>query len=116
MATICLNAARSSYRRSAARPVEIAAEDWLLARVDDGAETARSALAAIEARRVREALAQLPAPQREAIALMDLGGYTAAQTAAITGAPRGTVLARVHRGRKALARSLAHEWEGGTGR
>jgi RNA polymerase sigma-70 factor (ECF subfamily) len=115
-ATICLNAARSSYRRSAARPVEIAAEDWLLARVDDGADTARSALASVEARRVREALALLPAPQHEAIALMDLGGYTAAQTAAIIGAPRGTVLARVHRGRKALARALAHEWEGGVGR
>ena len=110
-ATICLNAARSSYRRRAARPVEISADDWLLDRVDDGADTARSALASVQARRVREAVAQLPAPQLEAIALMDLGGYTAAQTAAILGAPRGTVLARVHRGRKVLARSLAGDRE-----
>lgn len=106
-ATICLNAARSSYRRRSARPVEVAAEDWLLDRADEDADTARSALASLQARRVREAVAQLPAPQLEAIALMDLGGYTAAQTAAIVGAPRGTVLARVHRGRKVLARSLA---------
>ncbi len=111
-ATICLNAARSSYRRRAVRPMEVAADDWLLAQSDDGADTARSALAAVEAGRVREALAQLPAPQLEAITLMDLGGYTAAQTAQILGAPRGTVLARVHRGRKVLARSLAEEWEG----
>ncbi|MEX2289157.1 MAG: RNA polymerase sigma factor [Mycobacteriales bacterium] len=112
-ATICLNAARSSYRRSAARPVEIAAEDWLLAQADERADTARSALASVEATRVREALARLPAPQREAITMMDLAGYTAAQTATIVGAPRGTVLARVHRGRKVLARILTGDREGG---
>jgi len=33
---------------------------------------------------------------------MDICGLTAAETATVTGAPRGTVLARVHRGRKAL--------------
>ena len=31
---------------------------------------------------------------------MDPAGYAAAQTAQIVGAPRGTVLARVHRGRE----------------
>ncbi len=112
-ATICLNAARSSYRRRAARPVEVTGEDWLLDRADERADTAGSALSSIEVRRVREAVGQLPAPQLEAIALMDLGGYTAAQTARIVGAPRGTVLARVHRGRKVLARALADDREGG---
>lgn len=112
-ATICLNAARSSYRRQAARPVEVCAEDWLLDVADEGADTARAALASVQARRVREAVAQLPTPQLEAIALMDLSGYTAAQTATILGAPRGTILARVHRGRKVLARSLAQDSEAG---
>lgn len=112
-ARICLNAARSSYRRRAARPIEIAAKDWLLDLADDGADTARSALASVEARRVREAVAQLPTPQLEAIALVDLAGYTAAQTATILGAPRGTVLARVHRGRKVLARSLSGDRDRG---
>jgi RNA polymerase sigma-70 factor (ECF subfamily) len=51
----------------------------------------------------------LPQAQRVAITLMDLCGFTAAQVARITGAPRGTVLARVHRGRKALARSLSDD-------
>ncbi len=111
-ATICLNAARSSYRRSAVRPVEVAADRWLLDQPDAGADTARSALASVEASLVRVALSRLPAPQREAITLMDLGGYTAAQTAQIVGAPRGTVLARVHRGRKVLARALVTEREG----
>ena len=112
-ATICLNAARSSSRRRAARPVEFAAEDWLLDQADESADTAGAALASVQAGRLRAALAQLPPPQREAIALMDLGGYTAAQTGRITGAPRGTVLARVHRGRKVLARTLADEREAG---
>ncbi len=115
LATVCLNAARSSYRRRAVRPVEVAADAWLLAQPDEGADTAREELAAVEAAGVREALSRLPAPQQEAITLMDLAGYTAAQTAQIVGAPRGTVLARVHRGRKVLARSLAPE-RGGDGR
>jgi len=109
LATVCLNAARSSYRRQSVRPVEVQADDWLQTRVDDRADTARSALSAVQSARVREALAGLSTEQREAITLMDLGGYTAAQVAQILGAPRGTVLARVHRGRKVLARRLVDE-------
>lgn len=102
LATVCLNAARSRYRRRAARPQEVKADDWLLDRADV-VDTAAQALAAVDAGRVRAALRQLPDAQREAITLMDLGGWTAAATASVVGAPRGTVLARVHRGRKALA-------------
>ena len=113
-ATICLNAARSSYRRQSVRPTEVPAEQWLLDLADDGVDTAGAALTAVDVRTVREAVRRLPGPQLEAIALMDLAGYTAAQTARIVGAPRGTVLARVHRGRKVLAQSLAAEREGRT--
>lgn len=113
-ATICLNAARSSYRRRAVRPAEVSGEQWLLDLADDGIDTADAALSAVAASTVRDAVRRLPAPQLEAIALMDLAGYTAAQTARILDAPRGTVLARVHRGRKVLAQSLAAEREGRT--
>lgn len=109
LATVCLSAARSAYRRRSVRLVEVPADGWLHAQVDDRADTARSAMSAVQAARVRVALADLPAPQREAITLIDLGGYTAAQTAQILGAPRGTVLARVHRGRKVLARTLVDQ-------
>lgn len=112
-ATICLNAARSSYRRSAVRPVEVAADEWLAVQPDVGVDTARAALARVDATKVRAALCELPGPQREAITLMDLAGYTAAQAAQILGAPRGTVLSRVHRGRKVLARALAQQREEG---
>lgn len=108
-ATICLNTWRSQHRRARVRPVEVADEAWLAGRRDDAADTARSALAEIDAQGVRLALQALPAAQAEAIALMDLGGYTAAQTAAVTGVSRGTVLSRVHRGRKALAVRLLAE-------
>lgn len=104
-ATICLNAARSSYRRRAVRPVEVNSDDWL-AGLPDPHDTALTALAALDTDRIRVGLARLPAPQRQAIALMDLSGFTASEAAALLGCPRGTVLARVHRGRKALAALL----------
>jgi RNA polymerase sigma-70 factor (ECF subfamily) len=40
------------------------------------------------------------------VVLMDVAGYTAREIAAMLGCPRGTVLARAHRGRRALARLL----------
>lgn len=109
-ATICLNAARSALRRRAARPAEVAHSDWLMS-LPDTADTARSALAAVDATSVWAAVAALPAPQRESITLMDLGGFTASEVARMLRCPRGTVLARVHRGRKALAALLQESWE-----
>lgn len=106
-ATICLNAARSGYRKRAVRPTEVSAEAWLAA-MPDPHDTARSAVASLDAERVRIAIGRLPPPQREAITLMDLSGFTASQVADLLHCPRGTVLARVHRGRKALA-ALLHD-------
>ena len=53
------------------------------------------------------ALRQLPAPQREAIALHYLADLPIHEVAAATGAPVGTVKARLSRGRTALAVLLA---------
>ena len=52
---------------------------------------------------------ELPEEQRIAVTLMDLCGLSAAEVARATGSPRGTVLSRVHRGRKALAAHLGKE-------
>ena len=108
IATICRNAGRS-WLRSAARRREVPYET-----LPEGAaaqEVEALALGAVEARAVHDALWQLPEEQRIAIALMDLAGFTAAETGRITDSPRGTVLARVHRGRKRLAHLLRSEKE-----
>jgi RNA polymerase sigma-70 factor (ECF subfamily) len=106
LATICLNLGRDRLRRAAAQP-ELVGEP---AGERPGAvDVEAEAIDRVERAQVERALWALPEAQRVAIALMDLGGFTAAEVAGITGSPRGTVLARVHRGRKALARLVGEE-------
>ena len=64
-------------------------------------------IANLDAQEVSRCLALLPEQQRLSIVLMDVAGYTARETAEVLGCPRGTVLARVHRGRRRLAQLLA---------
>ena len=75
----------------------------------DELDVAEEAIDRVQRALIERALWALPAEQRVAIALMDLGGFTAAEVATMTGSPRGTVLARVHRGRKALAHLVSEE-------
>jgi RNA polymerase sigma-70 factor (ECF subfamily) len=63
-------------------------------------------IAGLDAQAVARCLALLPEPQRVCIVLMDVAGYTAREAAEALGCPRGTVLARVHRGRRRLAQLL----------
>ena len=109
LATICLNAGRSYWRRASTR------REVTLEEVDPG-PTAHGdvedwAILRVRQRLVHDALWQLPDEQRIAIALMDLDGFSAKEVARITGSPRGTVLSRVHRGRKRLAQILSKEVE-----
>ena len=105
LATICLNVGRDEMRRQTRRGAFI--YDGPLPDLADTVDTADVALTRISDDRVNALLWTLPDPQRIAITLMDICGFTAAQVAAITHSPRGTVLARVHRGRKALAVAFA---------
>jgi RNA polymerase sigma-70 factor (ECF subfamily) len=102
LAAICMNTARSMYRHRGARPPEILDPDPGLD-LASPLDTEATALAHIVGEAVQEALWQLPAAQREAITLMDLCGFTASQVSDLIGAPRSTILARVHRGHKRLA-------------
>jgi len=101
LATICLNAGRDRARRAAVRPNLVPLEDD--AQVIAATDVEGEAIVRVQRRLVERALWELPEEQRVAIVLMDLCGLTASETAAVTQAPRGTVLARVHRGRTRLA-------------
>lgn len=57
--------------------------------------------------RVREALDEVPADQREALVLMYLEGYSVAEIEEMTGASSSAVKMRLKRGRDALERVLA---------
>ena len=110
IATICLNLARSNFRRLRRRPEEtLQADPGLM--VGSDADTAWEALAAIDRGVVRSALWALPEEQRLAVTLMDIGGLSAREVARVMGTPRGTVLSRVHRGRKALSALVRKEVE-----
>lgn len=52
-------------------------------------------------------LARLRPPEREALFLNSVEGYTAAEIARITGRPRGTVLSLIHRARMKMKAMLA---------
>jgi len=104
LVTICLNLARSEARRRAAHPETLSPDPPV---APGGGDVAEDALGALTAALVRRALATLSEEQRVAVTLVDLCGFTSAEAAGILGCPRGTVLSRVHRGRKALARLLA---------
>ena len=113
LAAICLNAARSESRRRRRRPWEVPSQSLLdalpMARAGGGEaapDVADLVIAGLDAQAVSRCLALLPEQQRLCIVLMDLAGYTARETAEALGCPRGTVLARVHRGRRRLAQLL----------
>ncbi len=60
--------------------------------------TAEAAQASLEAKRVRHALQQLTAAQREAIELSYFGGYTHTEVASLLGLPLGTAKTRIRDG------------------
>jgi len=104
LATVCLNAGRDRARRAARHP-EIPVADPDPGR--SGADVEATALDRVRAGQVEAALAALPHPQRVAVVLADVCGLTAREVAEATGCPLGTALARIHRGRRAVAALLA---------
>jgi RNA polymerase sigma-70 factor (ECF subfamily) len=112
LAAICLNAARSEARRRRRRPWEVTGlvlPDVAQGSGDRGSEpdVADLVIARLDAELVSRCMAKLPEPQRVCIVLVDVAGLTAREAAEALGCPRGTVLARVHRGRRRLAGLLA---------
>ena len=102
LVAICLNTARSELRRTRRRPVTLVG-GLDLDEHEASEDVSGEALASVGRQAVSRALAALPEAQRRAIVLVDIGGLTAREAAEIEGSPRGTILARLHRGRRQLA-------------
>lgn len=111
---ILMNTYISSYRKQKRSPQTVSAddlEDFSLYRsiVEDVDRTPEAeVLSTIPDEEVKRALEDLPEQFRVAVLLADVEGFSYKEIADITDASIGTVMSRLHRGRKALQKAL---WE-----
>jgi len=110
---ILMNTFINSYRKRQREPQTVSDEeiaDWYLyskmneAGLEPSAETA--VIESLPDEEVQEALSSLPEQFRAAVLLADVEGFSYKEIAEITGVPIGTVMSRLHRGRKALQKRL----------
>ena len=113
MYRILTNTFINAYRKKKRQPVEVLEDelpDWYLYDQLGGGGSVASAeatvLESIPDEDVRGALDSLPEAFRMAVWLVDVEGFSYKETAEILDVPIGTVMSRLHRGRKALEKRL----------
>ncbi|WP_202870049.1 sigma-70 family RNA polymerase sigma factor [Kribbella caucasensis] len=100
----------NSYRKSQHQPITVP-EDWSVHTAVVRGHVAPSAEAtvvdSIPDERLQAALSALPDLYRQAVLLYDVEGFSYREIAGMVGVPRGTVMSRLHRGRKALKERMS---------
>ncbi|MDA8075807.1 MAG: sigma-70 family RNA polymerase sigma factor [Actinomycetota bacterium] len=106
-----INAYRAAKRRPEVSDVEDVEDLYLYHRIAPEDGSTRSAeeevLAGFTDDEVKAAIEALPDAFRIAVLLADVEGFSYKEIAEITDVPIGTVMSRIHRGRRALEKTLA---------
>lgn len=110
---ILMNTFINSYRKRQREPLTVSddeVEEWYLyerlAREGLGASAETEVLESLPDEDVRAALEALPEQFRVAVLLADVEGFSYREIAEILKVPMGTVMSRLHRGRRALEKRL----------
>jgi RNA polymerase sigma-70 factor, ECF subfamily len=110
---ILMNTFINDYRKRQRQPQTVSDEeiaDWYLysKMAESGAEPSAETevIESLPDEDVQEALSSLPEQFRMAVLLADVEGFSYKEIAEIMSVPIGTVMSRLHRGRKALEKRL----------
>ncbi len=109
LTTTFINTYRKDQRRPQTSDSEL--EDWQIAEAsshtsDLGKSTEDVVLENLPDSDIKNALAEIPEEFRMAVFLADVEGFSYKEIAEIVGVPAGTVMSRLHRGRKQLREKL----------